>query len=305
MPPFSGDRGSARPGEQSARRPAARPVGTVTRGTTGPDRLRRVERWLAGTQARRLRAAADPLVVDLGYGGRPVTVTDLQRWLRRVREDVRVVGLEVSGERVAAARAALAGVPGAPVFAVGGFELGVPGGGDPVLVRAFNVLRQYGEGEVAAAWELMRSRLAPGGLVVEGTCDELGRRSAWVALEAGGPVSLTLSLRLGGLPQPSAVAERLPKALIHRNVPGEGVHDLLRAADAAWARAAPEGTFGARQRWLATCRALRRDWPVLDGPARWRLGELTVAWDAVAPRARGGGAAGLGHDPAHRTGSRR
>ncbi|HPV89711.1 MAG TPA: class I SAM-dependent methyltransferase, partial [Ornithinibacter sp.] len=24
-------------------------------------------------------------------------------------------------------------------------------------------------------------------------------------------------------------------------------------------------------------------WPVLDGPARWRVGELTLAWDAVAP----------------------
>ncbi|WP_432503725.1 class I SAM-dependent methyltransferase [Kineococcus arenarius] len=301
MPPWNGDRAPARSGEQSARRP----VGTVTRGTTGPDRLRRVERWLAGTQARRLRRAADPLVVDLGYGARPVTVTDLQRWLRRVRPDVRVVGLEVSPERVAAARAALAGVAGAPEFAVGGFELAVPGGGDPVLVRAFNVLRQYDEAEVAAAWELLRSRLAPGGLVVEGTCDELGRRSAWVALDARGPLSLTISLRLGGLAQPSAVAERLPKALIHRNVPGEGVHDLLRAADDAWARAAPEGTFGARQRWLATCRALSRDWPVLDGPARWRLGELTVAWEAVAPGARRGAGAPVGHDPADGTGTRR
>lgn len=40
-------------------------------------------------------------------------------------------------------------------------------------------------------------------------------------------------------------AERLPKVLIHRNVPGE---------------------------------------PVLDGPSRWRLGELTLDWSAVAPR---------------------
>ena len=73
-------------------------------------------------------------------------------------------------------------------------------------------------------------------------CDELGRRSTWVALDRErGPVSLTFSVRLGGLPEPSAVAERLPKVLIHRNVPGEGVHDLLRAADAAWARAAPAG----------------------------------------------------------------
>lgn len=257
----------------------------MTRGTTGTNRLRRVERWLAQTQAARLRRTADPLVVDLGYGARPWTVTDLQRWLRGVRPDVRVVGLEISPERVAAARAALDGVAGAPEFAVGGFELAVPGGGDPVLVRAFNVLRQYDESEVARSWELLLSRLAPGGLLVDGTCDELGRRSTWIALEPDrGPVSLTLSVRLAQLPSPSAVAERLPKALIHRNVPGEGVHDLLRAADEAWARAAPAGTFGLRQRWIATARDLAERFPVLDSPARWRLGELTVAWDCVAPR---------------------
>ena len=39
-----------------------------------------------------------------------------------------------------------------------------------------------------------------------------------------------------------------------------------------------------RQRWLAAVAGLKAaGWPVLDGPARWRLGELTVAWDAVAP----------------------
>ena len=32
-----------------------RPVGTITRGTTNPNRLRRVDRWLAGPQAWRLR----------------------------------------------------------------------------------------------------------------------------------------------------------------------------------------------------------------------------------------------------------
>jgi hypothetical protein len=265
--------------------PDGSPVGAVTRGTTGPDRLRRVERWLAQTQGARLRRASDPLVVDLGYGASPVTVTDLQRWLRRVRPDVRVVGLEISPDRVDLARTGTAGVPGAPEFALGGFELGVPGGGCPVLVRAFNVLRQYETDEVLATWELMRSRLAPEGLAVDGTCDELGRRACWVALERdAGPVSLTISLRLAGLSRPSVLAERLPKVLIHRNVAGEGVHDLLRAADAAWARAAPSGTFGVRQRWIATCRDLARDWPVLDSPARWRLGELTLAWGCVAPR---------------------
>jgi hypothetical protein len=28
---------------------------------------------------------------------------------------------------------------------------------------------------------------------------------------------------------------------------------------------------------------VRERWPLLDGPSRWRLGELTVAWEAVAP----------------------
>ena len=259
----------------------ARPLGTVTRGTTNPNRLRRVDRWLAGPQAHRLRRAEDPLVVDLGYGASGVTARELRDRLRPVRPDVDVVGIEIDPERVAAARP-LEG-PGLS-FVRGGFELPVPGGRRPVLVRAFNVLRQYGEHEVAAAWQVMAGRLAPGGLVVEGTCDEVGRRAAWVALEAAGPVSLTLSVRLAGLERPSDVAERLPKALIHRNVPGERVHAFLTAFDDAWARQAPLAALGARQRWSASVTALRTaGWPVLDRSPRWRLGEVTVAWDAVEP----------------------
>ena len=80
------------------------------------------------------------------------------------------------------------------------------------------------------------------------------------------------------------VAERLPKALIHRNVPGEGVHRLLTELDAAWARQAPQAAYGIRQRVIATASALRdAGGPLLDGPSRWRLGELTISWDAVAP----------------------
>ena len=47
---------------------------------------------------------------------------------------------------------------------------------------------------------------------------------------------------------------------------------------------APLADFGAMQRWVATVRRMREaGWPVADGPAWWRLGELTVAWAAVAP----------------------
>ena len=84
-----------------------------------------------------LQAAADPLVIDLGYGALPVTTLELAARLRTVRADVRVVGLEIHPERVSAARGAATNTV---EFGLGGFELA---GLRPVLVRAFNVLRQY------------------------------------------------------------------------------------------------------------------------------------------------------------------
>ncbi len=261
----------------------ARPVGSITRGTTNPNRLRRCDRWLAGPQAWRLRrSSGPPIVVDLGYGASPVTAVELFDRLRRVRPDVEVVGIEIDPDRVAAARPLEREGLG---FRLGGFEVPLDGDARPTFVRAFNVLRQYSEDEVPAAWSRVQQRLAPDGLLVDGTCDEVGRRAAWVAVDAGGPISLTISVRLAGLERPSDVAERLPKALIHRNVPGERIHAYLAELDRAWARSAPQSSWGARQRFLAAAAEVAETWPLLDGPARWRVGELTVAWDAVAPGA--------------------
>lgn len=259
----------------------AKPVGNITRGTTNPNRMRRVDRWLTGPQARRLRMAEDPLVIDLGYGATPATAVELFDRLRTVRPDVRVCGIEIEPERVRAAKELEE--PGLS-FLVGGFELPVPG--RPILVRAFNVLRQYEEADVERIWRLVQGRLAPGGLFIDGTCDEIGRRVTWIALDSERPLSLSMSMRFGSFALPSEVAERLPKALIHRNVPGERIHALMAAMDRAWLESAPLASFGNRQRWHAMCKALLDGgWPVQDGPSRWRLGELTVGWNAVAPSA--------------------
>ncbi|GAB3009334.1 class I SAM-dependent methyltransferase [Amycolatopsis acidiphila] len=256
-------------------------LGTPTRGTTNPNRLRRVDRWLTASPrvAALLRHAADPLVVDLGYGASGITTMELAHRLHTICARVRVLGLELDPERVAAALP-LAEPPWLD-FRQGGFELA---DARPVVVRAFNVLRQYAEDEVPGAWKLILDRMAPGGLLVEGTCDEIGRLSSWVALSPDGPLSLTVSYKLSTLDRPSTVAERLPKALIHRNVPGEPVHEFLSLLDSCWTAAAPHQAFGVRFRWLRTIDLLRaRGWPVLDGPRRWRLGELTVPWHTVAP----------------------
>lgn len=276
----------------------AKPVGRITRGTTGVNRLRRVDRWIAAQPAARVPGC---LVVDLGYGASATTSLELHERLARGNPDVEVLGLEIDPERVALATAELAAARAAGPerygraiaadarvsFARGGFE--VPAPRRPHVIRAMNVLRQYDEAEVAGHWATMLARLAPGGLLVEGTSNEVGRVASWVALDAGGPRTLTIALKVDELgtepsPAPSVVAERLPKALIHRNVPGERIHALLVDLDRAWATHAPLADLSATQRWVASVGALRAaGWPVAGGPARWRLGELTLAWSAVAP----------------------
>jgi SAM-dependent methyltransferase len=257
----------------------ARALGLPTRGTTNANRLRRVDRWLVATQVPRLRDSARPLVVDLGYGSSAVTTLELVERLGAEVDRLEVVGLEIDPTRVAAVAAYRD--PPRVDFRVGGFELA---GLQPVLVRAFNVLRQYDEESAARAWETMCGALGPGGVLVEGTCDEWGRRSAWVALDADGPLTLTLATRVTDIATPSDLAERLPKALIHHNVPGRPVHEFLRAFDAAWAAAAGLSTFGPRQRWVAAVESLvAQGWPVVGSTRRWRHGEVTVRWSAVAP----------------------
>lgn len=266
------------------------PVGQITRGTTGTNRLRRVDRWIARHPV--LRRTPDPLVVDLGFGASAVTALELSARLSRARPDVEVLGLEIDPSRVQRARQQLREVRAGGTrfardarvqFALGGFE--VPAPRRTAVIRAMNVLRQYDEAEVPEAWRRMAARLQPGGLLVEGTCDELGRICTWVAVDAAGaPATFTISLRLRGVDSPAVAAERLPKALIHRNVPGERIHELLAALEDEWVRAAAVAPFGPVQRWEAALTALRDAGRPVQARSRWRLGELTVPWETVAPR---------------------
>lgn len=242
--------------------------------------MRRADRWLVHSPAvlAALQSVDDPLVVDLGYGRLPVTTVELAARVRAVCPGARVVGLEIDPERVEVARA-LAG--GDVEFGHGGFELA---GLRPAVVRAFNVLRQYPEESVSEAWRTMQAALAPGGVLIDGTCDELGRLGCWVLLDRTGPVSLTLACDARAIERPSDLAERLPKVLIHHNVPGQPVHTLFDAADRAWAAAAGQAVFGPRARWRAMLAQLRSvGVPVQPQRRNPRDAVLTVPWDVVAP----------------------
>ena len=236
-----------------------------------------MDNWIATQLADRLANATDPLVIDLGYGASPITAVELLSRLKPVRPDVHVLGLEIDPARVVAAKPA---ENHQLSFARGGFELA---GRHPVIVRAANVLRQYPEESVLQSWSAMQAQLSENGVIVEGTCDEIGRRATWVLLDQNRPISLTICCKLDAIDRPSDVAERLVKALIHRNTKGNQIFELLRSMDAAWNLHAPLATFGPRQRWQAMAATVAESWPVVSAPQRHRLGELTVDWQAVLP----------------------
>ena len=152
-------------------------------------------------------------------------------------------------------------------------------------MRAFNVLRQYPVDAVPDAWATMQAQLAPGGLIVDGTCDELGRRCCWVLLDAAGPLSLTLACDPFAIERPSDLAERLPKVLIHHNVDGQPIHALLTAADQGMGQrrgprcVRPAGALAGDARPAA-----QRGFPVEPPRRRMRDGVLSVPWATVAPR---------------------
>ena len=223
-----------------------------------------------------------PVVVDLGYGATPHTTLELAERLSSVSPSVRVIGIEIDPERVEAAQQR---ANPRVSFVRGGFEVPLPHDRPADVIRAFNVLRQYDESEVGDIWNRLRSRISLHGIILDGTCDEIGRVATWVALGKDGPESLTVALRLAELTAPSIAAERLVKVLIHRNVPGEAIHRFFGDLDRLWAVSSPLQVYSPSQRWIAAVRAMKVEgWPVRGSAREWRLGEITVDWDAVAPQ---------------------
>lgn len=256
-----------------------RPVGVITRGTTNPNRLRRVDRYICNLAV--LRQVEKPLVVDLGFGANPITSIELLERIKKINPRAQLIGVEIDPERVAGAKP----FENADLkFELGGFEISQTASfNQPIsLIRAMNVLRQYDQSEVEKSWALMQSRLGLGGQIVEGTCDEIGRLASWITLDKDKAKTLTLSFRLLGLTQPAKVAERLPKALIHRNIDGNKIHEFLEQLDKTWLANSALSVFSPAQRFSASCQNLiDAGWPVSREPKRWRLGELTIAWEAV------------------------
>ncbi len=218
---------AARPGQ---------PLGQVTRGKTAPNRLRKTDTFLALAYPEFIRHAPG-LYVDLGYGAYPITSVETLHRLRRLNPALRVLGVEIDPERVAAAEPyAEAGLE----FRLGGFNLPLQPGESVSVIRAFNVLRQYEEGEVEKALAALTLPLTPGGLILEGTSDPAGRlltinlycKAAGSTALARVGLVLAPTLRADFLPRQFQAV--LPKNFIHHAEPGGAIDRFFAAWHAAW-----------------------------------------------------------------------
>jgi hypothetical protein len=261
-----------------------RPLGQVTRGKTAPNRLRKTDTFLAVAYPEFVRHM---LYVDLGYGAYPVTSVETLHRLRRLNPRVRVLGVEIDPARVAEARPFAE--PGLE-FRLGGFNLPLRAGEEVSVIRAFNVLRQYEEGEVEKALRALRASLASGGLILEGTSDPLGRLLTFNLYQAtphseegvgGGLERIALvlapTLRADFLPRQFQAV--LPKNFIHHAEPGGLIDRFFAVWHAAWQYArARVGAGGPRFVFYYTALRLASHYGyALDGrPALLRRGFLCL-----------------------------
>ncbi len=232
--------------------------GQITRGKTARNRLRRVDNFLLMTESTLLRQTdQSALVIDLGYGAEPITTLESAARLRRANPRLRVVGVEIEPERVARAAPYADDLTD---FRLGGFNLPLRAGETVRLIRAFNVLRQYDDSDVIAAWQTMGRYLLPGGLLIEGTSDPFGQ--IWVAnLLRCTPESLVIegvvfstNFRQGF--DPTMFQPVLPKNHIHRVVPGEPIHAFMEAWKLSARDTIAHRDWGLRQWFVASAHAL-------------------------------------------------
>lgn len=236
-------------------RPAPKkPQGQITRGKTASNRLRRVDNFLIQYAPDLIRRTdgdfAHAYFVDLGYGAQATTTLEAAERLRTLNPGLRILGVEIDPQRVAAA---LPYADALTHFRLGGFNLPLLPGERVKIIRAFNVLRQYEENEFMPAYEQLAPSVLPGGLMIEGTSDPFGR--IWVAnvvriMEAGlgwewQALVFSTNFRLGF--DPSDFQSVLPKNLIHHVVPGELIYDFFAAWKRAAAQTAHHKVWGVRQ----------------------------------------------------------
>jgi len=255
-----------------------RPVGQPTRGKTSLNRLRQIDVYVA-LMLPGVLMDGTPLVVDVGFGAYAWTTLEMRdRWLS-INPRLRVIGIEIDPERVAAALPYAD--PPAVDFRLGGFNLPDALGSERArLIRCYNVLRQYDESAVMPALEAMALSLEPGGILIEGTSNPSGRVVAFDVYQKQANVLVHRALVFGtnfrAPIEPVDFQAILPKRLIHHML-----DPIPVAFFAAWrdsfAVARGQGWRGRRQ-WIAAAKLLKTKY---NYPVDTRAGLLRRGYVAL------------------------
>jgi hypothetical protein len=223
--------------DTSARNPNAKskkPLGLPTRGKTAVNRLRRTDVYLALCHTPLIRQLTG-LYIDLGYGENPATTLETMSRLRKVNPAMRLVGVEIDAERVAAA---MAFVTRGLDFRLGGFNLPLHEGEKAAFIRVMNVLRQYPETAHAPAIAQLSSYLEEEGIILEGTSDSQGRLMVFNVYQwAEGSAhhqGLVFSVNFRGEFSPRDLQTVLPKNYIHHVEPGSPLQLFFSRWELAW-----------------------------------------------------------------------
>lgn len=259
-----------------------KPQGQITRGKTARNRLRQVDNFLLLYEPGLISKRDDALFVDLGYGAEAVTTLESAERFRHLNPDLKILGVEIEPERVAAA---LPFADERTFFRLGGFNLPLLPGETVRAIRAFNVLRQYEENDVLPAWEQMSRYVQPGGLLIEGTSNPSG--AIWAAnllrhVDEGWHKEALVfftNFHLGF--DPLEFQTILPKNYIHRVTPGEAIYDFFNAWKAAVAETSPMQTWGLRQWYTAAAEGLARREYRINLRRKW-LSKGWLIWEEPA-----------------------
>lgn len=247
-----------------------RPLGHETRGKTARNRLRRVDifliRYAPDLLKRQEGKYKSALYVDIGFGHQPITTVESASQFRKLNPDLPVLGVEIDPERVSAAQSFQAENVS---FRLGGFNIPLKQDETVRLIRAFNVLRQYSEEEVAKAYDSLLENLLPGGLIIEGTSDPFGR--IWAAnlirKKDGGAADyegLVFSTNFRWGFDPGLFQSVLPKNLIHHMNDGEIIHQFFTDWKNAANTAIGYKQFGLRHWFMETAVLLEQEGYQID-----------------------------------------
>jgi hypothetical protein len=254
---------------------AKKPQGQITRGKTAANRLRRVDNFILLYEPSLLTRTgglfADSLFVDLGYGFDPRTTLESAARFRGVNPNLKILGVEIDKERVEAAQPF---ADDKTFFRLGGFNLPLQAGETVRLIRAFNVLRQYEENDVAPAYDLLAQHVLSGGLMIEGTSNPHG--SIWTANLARRAESaawqmeaLVFSTNFHRAFEAAEFQTILPKNYIHRMMRGEAIFDFMEAWKRATAATSAVKVYGDKQWFAASAERLAERGYKVDLRKKW------------------------------------